>query len=293
MARQLRIEYPGALYHVTSRGNAKNDIVTDDDDRKNFLSALGSVVKRFNWLCHGYCLMDNHYHLLIETPEGNLAKGMRQLNGVYTQRFNKRHALVGHIFQGRYKAIIVEKESYLLELTRYIVLNPIRAHMVKSPAAWKWSSYAATAGLHGANDFLTTDWILSQFGLAKKTAQKGYKEFIADGIGGGPPWDEVVGQIFLGGEGFVEKLENLLVDRKAFTEIPKTQRHASRPALQVLFVREQDLSKPEKECKVYEAYAAYGYTLKEIADYFNIHYATISRIISRVEHKCGIARLDP
>ncbi len=293
MARQLRIEYPGALYHVTSRGNARNDIVNNDDDRKNFLTSLGSVVKRFNWLCHAYCLMDNHYHLLIETPEGNLAKGMRQLNGVYTQRFNKRHAMVGHIFQGRYKAIIVEKESYLLELARYIVLNPVRAHMVKSPAAWEWSSYTATAGMRVAIDFLTTDWILSQFSLAKKTAQKGYKEFIAEGIGGDPPWEEVVGQIFLGGEGFVEKLESLLVDRKEIAEIPKTQRHASRPVLQALFADELGLSKPEKEHKVYEAYAAYGYTLKEIAEYFKIHYATVSRIISRVECESGFARLDP
>lgn len=293
MARQLRIEYPGALYHVTSRGNARNDIVTDDDDRKNFLSVLGGVVKRFNWLCHAYCLMDNHYHLLIETPDGNLAKGMRQLNGVYTQRFNKRHAMVGHIFQGRYKAIIVEKESYLLELARYIVLNPVRARMVKSPATWKWSSYAATAGLCGATDLLTKSWILSQFGSAEKAAQKCYKEFIVDGVGDDPPWQGIVGQIFLGSEEFVEKLENLLVDLKEIEEIPKAQRHASRPTLQALFAGEHKLSKAEKEHKMYEAYAAYGYTLKEIADYFNIHYATVSRIISRTEHKSSFARLDP
>ncbi len=289
----MRIEYPGALYHVTSRGNARNDVVMDDDDRKNFLSVLGSVVKRFNWLCHAYCLMDNHYHLLIETPEGNLSKGMRQLNGVYTQLYNKRHVMVGHVFQGRYKAILVEKECYLLELSRYIVLNPLRANMVKSPAAWKWSSYAATVGLEGTADFLTTGWVLSQFGGTKKTAQESYKEFIADGIGGNPPWVEVVGQIFLGSEGFVEKLESILADRKEIAEIPKAQRHASRPVLKVLFAGEQELSKAEKERKVYEAYAAHGYTLKEIAEYFDIHYATVSRIITRVEHKSGIARLDP
>ena len=130
MARPLRLEFSGALYHVTSRGDRREDIYLDDADRGNYLSVLSEVCDRFNWLVHAYCLMSNHYHLLIETPDSNLAMGMRQLNGVYTQRFNRRHARVGHVFQGRYKAIIVQKDSYLLELARYIVLNPVRARMV-------------------------------------------------------------------------------------------------------------------------------------------------------------------
>ena len=130
MARALRIEYPDAVYHITSRGNARNEIFADDQDRDNFLTVLGVVVKRYNWLCHAYCLMDNHYHLMIETPDANLSRGMRQLNGVYTQKYNWRHSKTGHIFQGRYKSILVEKENYLLELCRYVVLNPVRANMV-------------------------------------------------------------------------------------------------------------------------------------------------------------------
>ena len=126
MARPLRIEYPGAVYHVTSRGNARKKIFLDDIDRDEFLATLGWVVERFGWGCHAYCLMDNHFHLLIETPKPNLSLGMRQLNGVYTQRFNRRHKRVGHLFQGRFKAILVERDSYLLELARYIVLNPVR-----------------------------------------------------------------------------------------------------------------------------------------------------------------------
>ncbi|MFH1142435.1 MAG: transposase, partial [Candidatus Uhrbacteria bacterium] len=147
MARPLRIEFPGATYHVTSRGNARNDIFLSDNDRHQFLKTLSETIERYNWLCHSYCLMGNHYHILIETPEGNLAKGMRQLNGVYTQAFNKINQRVGHIFQGRYKAFLIEKEPYLLEVIRYIVLNPVRALLVNDPKNWKWSSYCAFAGI--------------------------------------------------------------------------------------------------------------------------------------------------
>ena len=147
MSRPLRIQFPGALYHLTSRGNRQEDIYLGNFDRERFLVVLAEVCNRFNWGCHSYCLMSNHYHLLIETPEGNLSQGMRQLNGVYTQCFNRRHKRVGHVFQGRYKSILVQENSYLLELARYIVLNPVRANMVGCPSDWPWSSYRATAGL--------------------------------------------------------------------------------------------------------------------------------------------------
>ena len=146
MARPLRIEYPGAIYHVTSRGNARSTIFDDDEDRWRFLDILSTVVKRHRWLCHAYCLMGNHYHLLIETPEANLARGMRQLNGIVTQSHNRFHNRSGHLFQGRYKAILVDKENYLLELCRYIVLNPVAAGMVKAPENWPWSSFFADGG---------------------------------------------------------------------------------------------------------------------------------------------------
>ncbi|MBW2056862.1 MAG: transposase, partial [Deltaproteobacteria bacterium] len=144
MARPLRIEYPGAVYHITSRGNARLPVFDDDFDRRAFLTILEDVVKRYNWLCHAYCLMENHYHLVLQTVDANLSLGMRYLNGVYTQRFNRRHHRAGHVFQGRFKSILVEQESYLLELCRYVVLNPVRAGMVKHPAAYGWSSYRAT-----------------------------------------------------------------------------------------------------------------------------------------------------
>ena len=146
MARPLRIELAGGLYHVTSRGDRREDIYGGDEDRQAWLELFGNVCVRFNWRCHAYCQMSNHYHLVLETPEGNLAQGMRQLNGVYTQQVNRRYGKTGHVFQGRYKAILVDKDSYLLELARYVVLNPVRAAMVKDARDWPWSSYRAMIG---------------------------------------------------------------------------------------------------------------------------------------------------
>jgi len=171
------------VYHVTARGNAREPIFFDDEDRQSFLTILGSVVNRFNWLCHAYCLMGNHYHLLIETPDGNLSRGMRQLNGVYTQKVNRRYSRVGHLFQGRFKSILVDKGSYLLELARYVVLNPVRAKLVKDPKDWEWSSYRATVGMTTIPKFLSPDWILSQFGSQREEAQAAYRHFVAEGIG--------------------------------------------------------------------------------------------------------------
>ena len=163
----MRIEFEGALYHVTARGNRQESIFYCDDDRDSFLHILGKVITRYNWICHAYCLMDNHYHLMIETPEANLSAGMRQLNGVYTQTLNRTHGKVGHVFQGRFKSILVEKESYLLELCRYIVLNPVRVGCVAKPDEWVWSSYNATTTGKNVPEWLTVDWVLAQFSKLK------------------------------------------------------------------------------------------------------------------------------
>jgi len=172
MARPLRLEFAGALNHVTARGNERRAIFLGnaDDDRASFLAILARTCERFNWICHAYCLMTNHYHLLIETLDPNLSKGMRQLNGVYSQHINRTHGRVGHLFQGRFKGILVDKDSYLLELARYVVLNPVRAGMVRSPGEWPWSSYLATVGMEEAPPFLATDWLLRTFGDDRQQA---------------------------------------------------------------------------------------------------------------------------
>jgi len=204
VSRPLRIEYEGAVYHVTARGNARRKIYKDDGDRQHFLTLLGREIDQQRWLCHAYCLMDNHYHLLIETPEANLARGMGRLNGVYTQWFNRRHRRVGHLLQGRYKAIVVQKDSHLLELCRYVVLNPLRAGAVARVGQWGWSSYRATAGIEPRAPWLTTDWVLGHFGRQRVRAQAAYRRFVAQGVKATSPWQALRGQMYLGTDTFLE-----------------------------------------------------------------------------------------
>ena len=280
MARPLRIEFPGALYHVTSRGNARQRVFRDDEDRDMFLATLAWVVGRFGWRCHAYCLMDNHVHLLIETLQPNLSRGMRQLNGVYTQRFNRRHRKVGHLFQGRFKAILVEKEEYLLELARYIVLNPVRAKTVKMPERYPWSSYRAMVGLVPVPPALATDWILNQFADTRATARRRYARFVHDGIGVPGPWEEVKGQVLLGSEAFIERLTPQLQECST-REIPKRQRLVHRPSLRTLLAGVD--SKTARNIAMAQAYLKHGYTLSEISRAVGLHYATISRLIKALE----------
>ncbi|OQW36990.1 MAG: addiction module toxin RelE [Nitrospira sp. SG-bin1] len=274
MARPLRLEFPGAVYHVTSRGNARQDIVEDDHDRSLFLSLLGHVVDRYGWLCYAYCLMDNHYHLLIETPQPTLSLGMRQLNGRYTQTYNRRHARVGHLFQGRFTAILVEKEVHLLELCRYVVLNPVRAKLVPHPRQWAWSSYRATGGEMTPPPFLTTDWILGHFAQRVGLAQERYRAFVAEGRGGPRPWDQLTGQIYLGSEDFIARHQPNRVTR----DIPRRQTQAQRPSLYVLFQRRGSQSQ-----RIHTAYRQYGYRLAEIAEHLGVHAATVSRRLKQAE----------
>ncbi len=276
MSRPLRIEFPGAVYHVTSRGNAKQIIYKDDADRETFLAIFSHVVERFGWICHAYCLMDNHYHLLIETPMPNLSRGMRQLNGTYTQSYNRRHAKVGHLLQGRFKSILVEKEAHLLELCRYVVLNPVRAGKISHPQEWPWSSCLATTGEVAAPTFLSVDWLLAQFGKRVATARKKYIDFITEGLKAPGPWDKLQGQIYLGGEDFIKKHQ----PNRPIEEMPRVQTQAHRPELKGLFEK-----KGSTESALLEAYRRYGYRMSEIAKHLNVHYSTVSRRLKRMEKK--------
>jgi REP element-mobilizing transposase RayT len=281
MSRPLRIEIPGGIYHVTSRGNARGEIFLNDEDRERFLETLAWVVGRFGWVCHAYCLMDNHFHLLIETPLPNLSLGMRQLNGVYTQRFNRAHKRVGHLFQGRFKAILLERDSYLLELCRYIVLNPVRAQMVKSAGQYRWSSYLATVGEAPVQVGLSIDWVLAQFAKTRAVACKRYAIFVAEGIGVPSLWSELKGQVLLGGEKFVESMSPHLDEKVAISEVPKRQRLLHRPALQSFISGYK--SKASRNLAMAKYHLEHGYTQAEIAAAFGLHYATVSRIIKAVE----------
>ena len=279
MARPLRIEYDGALYHITSRGNDRKPIFKADSDRQLFLNTLARVNDRFHWICHAYCLMNNHYHLVIETPDGNLSKGMRQLNGVYTQSFNKLQGRVGHVFQGRFKAILVQKDSHFLEVCRYVVLNPVRAKTIAHPRQWKWSSYRATAGTAPIHPCLAVDEILSHFGQRQPIAREKYREFVQAGIGNPSIWDDLEAQSLLGVEGFAEGLRHLVSDKQQIREIPKEQRLVGRPTLAKLF-SQRGRGKTSRDRVIVKAVTQHGYSQMEVASFLELHYSTISRILA-------------
>lgn len=277
MSRPVRIEFPDALYHVTARGDRREAIFDDDQDRRSFLSTLEQVVNRFNWVCHAWCLMDNHYHLLIQTPDGNLSNGMRQLNGVYTQASNRRHGRVGHLFQGRFKAILVDSEAYLLELTRYVVLNPVRAGMVNNPADWPWSSYRASAGIEPAAPWLAVDGLLAHFAEQRGLAQKRYTQFVAEGVKAVSPWLGLKGQVFLGDEQFVRRMQACMrADARDDVQIPAAQRRPPPASLP-----EIEWGAESRNAAIVVAYATGAYSYQQIADYFGIHFTTVGNVVRR------------
>ena len=271
MARPLRIEYEGAVYHVTARGNARSDIYLSDSDRELFLDALSYVVDRFGWICHAYCLMDNHYHLMIETPHANLSRGMGQLNGVYTQRFNRKHGRVGHVYQGRFKSIIVDKDAYLLELSRYVVLNPVRARMVESAGDWPWSSYLAMAGEAVCPEFLDGSFLLSQFGTTTRKARASYIRFVQDGLNC-KPWDMLNGPDILGDDDFRREMQSQV---KGFdVDIPKRKQLLRHLPLAAIATENRDRGEWMRE-----AYCEHGYTMQAIAEFAGLHHSTVSLLI--------------
>lgn len=279
MARPLRIEFAGAVYHITARGNARQDVFLGDDDRESFLELLSRVCDRYQWFCHAYCLMTNHYHLLIETQNSTLSKGMKHLNGTYTQAFNRRHQRIGHVFQGRFKSILVDKDSYLLELSRYIVLNPVRAGMVRSARDWRWSSYRATAGQSAAVSGLTTDWILGHFSQHRGRAQRAYRDFVKQGKNQPSPWKSVKNQIYLGSEEFIDTVQAKLNPEQSLDDIPKAQK------LKPVMPLEYYLSHyADRKLAMAEAYLSGHYTLAQVGAVFGVSYATVSRAVKAREN---------
>ena len=202
--------------------------------------------------------MENHYHLLIDTPDGNLSIGMRQLNGVYTQRFNKQHNRVGHLFQGRSKAVLLQKDSHLLEACRYVVLNPVRAEKVQTPEEWVWSSYGATAGQMRPHPCLVIDWVLGQFGSERKMAKAGYRRFVRDGIGVESIWNSVRGQSVFADDEFVDSLGDYLKGKKEILEIAKRQRFMNKPPLKDIFRLEVLRDKRKRNKSIGEAVFEHG-----------------------------------
>ena len=274
MSRPLRMEYAGAVYHVTSRGDQRGSIFHTEHDRMRFLETLGRVVELYGWRVHAWCQMTNHYHLLVETPEPNLCRGMQQLNGHYAAHFNRSNGRVGHVFQGRYKAIFIERESYLLEVARYVVLNPVRAEMVRAAADWSWSSYRDTAGYRSSPAWLTIETILGQFAEERRAAASAYQAFVAAGKGQPSPWPGLRNDIYLGSEQFVQDLLVHLDDAACVRDTPKTQRRTLSRSLD-----EYTRVYCERNEAMTAAYWSGSYTLQQIGSHFGVHYSRVSRIV--------------
>ena len=277
MARPLRLEYAGALYHVTSRGDHSEAIYRDARDRIAWQETLQLVCQRFNFHVHAYCQMSNHYHVLLETVEGNLAQGMRQLNGIYTQCFNRRHGLVGHLFQGRYKAILVQKETHLLELARYIVLNPVRANLVKEADAWPWSSHMAMLGRVPDSDWIDTDWLLSQFGEHRERAIRAYAQFVREGRGVANPLNASCHRLILGDNAFIDRHRQLArID--PLTEVIRAQRRVVAMSIEGYAKQYADVQEA-----MAQAYYSTMYTMEQIGRYFRVSSRTVNRAVKKFE----------
>jgi len=277
MTRPLRLDFPGALYHVTSRGNRRNTIYRDEADRRIWLEVLAKVCERHHCVIHSFCQMTNHYHLLIETAEANLPQCIRQLNGSYSQHVNRRHHLVGHLFQGRYKAILVQKESYLLEVSRYIVLNPLRAHVVEALDQWRWSSHRYFVGDEAPPEWLARDRLLERFGDTRASAIEEYQAFVLAGVGQANPLDATRHQILLGDDVFVsahqqmQRSEALMETRRA------TRRAVALPLL------DYQATYPARDEAMARAYQSTAYTMPQIAIAFGVSTKTVSRAVAAFE----------
>jgi REP element-mobilizing transposase RayT len=279
MTRPLRIEFPGALYHVTSRGDQRNAIYRDDTDRYIWLEVLGRVCARFNFTVHAYCQMTNHYHVMVETTDGNLAEGMRQLNSIFSQRVNQRHKLVGHVFQGRYKAVLVQKDSYLLELARYIVLNPVRAGFVCAPGKWFWSSYHAMLDARHAPSWLQTRWLLDQFSVELSESVEAYRQFVAAGIGLPNPLHGTRYQLILGDDNFAARHRSRQ-QPDPMPAVARTQRKIT-----AMTLPEYAAQFAERDEAMARAYWSTAFTMTEIGAHFGVSYKTVSRAVSRYESR--------
>ncbi|WP_374357916.1 transposase [Pseudoduganella danionis] len=273
MTRPLRIEFDGALYHVTTRGDRCEFIYHDDIDRNCWLDILTQVCARFDFVIYAYCMMGNHFHLLIETRKAHLAQGMRQLNGIYSQTFNRRHQLVGHVFQGRYTAILCQKESYLQELARYIVLNPVRAQLVKSVDEWNWSSHRYVMGAVPCPQWLNTTALLSHFGNDLQRAKDSYYKFVLQGLNAGRPMEQLRHQLHLGELAPQVKAE-LVEAALQSHDILRAQKGALHRRLSEYFTASQST-----EAAIIQAHQSLSFSMSEIARHCGFSRRKVGRII--------------
>jgi REP element-mobilizing transposase RayT len=283
MARPLRIEYPGAYYHITSRSNDRKAIFETKKDREGFISYLKSAHLRYGAKVHVYCLMSNHYHLLLETPKGNLSKIMHHVNGAYTTYFNVKHKRAGHLFQGRYKAILVDADAYAAELSRYVHLNPVRAGIVSRPEKYQWSSYNCFIDKKKKADWIEMDLILGYFDKGHLSMQKSYANFVLAKLNdkNNNPLEDTYASTILGDDSFIEKTkEKYLKDKEIDRNLPALRELKKTERIDVVFKEVisfiGDDHKTAKKAALFICHRFGGNSLKEIGDYFKIRESSVS-----------------
>jgi putative transposase len=278
MSRPVRIEFPGAVYHVTSKGRDGQVVFSDQDDRGVFLNVIDNVVERFGWLLHSYALMDDHYQLVVEVPGANLSKGMRQLNGVYTQHVNRRHGQEGPIFQGRFKSVLIEKKNYLLSVCRYVVTNPARQPDPENYASYRWSSYRALSGQVKGPSYLHKADVLGHFGKREKDSQRKYREYIKQGVDLESPLEQRTNQVLLGSPRFLNEMQPILQGERLSKRGPKAAKR--RRSLNAIFKKVDNKTRMERNDLIRRAHLGFGYTLMEIGEHLGLHYTTVSKVIN-------------
>jgi putative transposase len=287
MARQLRIEFPGAFYHVMSRGNGKQPIFVSDEDRHFFISCLGKAYDRYQSIIHAYCLMENHYHLLVETPNAQLSKIMQSVNTTYSVYFNKKHNQCGHLYQGRFKAILVQAEEYGRELGPYVHLNPIRAKLADDPEQYPWSNYREYLGTMPSRPWTSTSLILSSFGTRLACARQNYAKYVRSKQRQGMPnplkGAEASG--IIGNPDFVARIKDIFLTDKAreeTREIPQLKRLKMRPAMAAVMADALELLGPHnkyaRNAAIFVIHKKTDYPLREIEAFFGIGLSAITDI---------------
>lgn len=307
MSRALRVEFPGAFYHVTSRGNERKDVFANQRDREKFLSFLESAAGRYGAVIHVWCQLSNHYHLLLETPSGNLSQIMHHINGAYTTYFNTKRKRAGHLFQGRFKAILIEEDEYATQLSRYIHLNPVRAGIVAKPEDYEWSSYRSYIGKSSRPKWLKTDFIQGFFADKPGVAQKEYRAFVEDLLGQEyeDPLKQVVASCMLGTQEFNERITATYLDvREKDDNLPSLRALSHQPSLgeicnavEAVFGRSK---KQARQAAIYFCHKYSGSSLRGIGDIFGLKESAISAGRRRFESKsdedeelrCMVARVQ-
>ncbi len=298
MARPLRVQYPGAFYHVTSRGNERKAIIKSKGDGERFLSYLESAHERYDAIIHTYCLMHNHYHLLLETPRSNLSQILHHINGAYTSYFNARRKRSGHLFQGRYKAILVEKDSYCQELSRYIHLNPVRAGIIGRPSQYQWSSYRYLVGLKKKPQWLSHEAVLGYFDKDKKTAQGLYRDFVEKALDREMenPLNQVFASTFLGNDRFIEWAKEKWIgfENADTRNVPTLKRLMDKPAFErIEEIVDSIIGRKDKMFKkfcIYTSHQITGYPLKEIGSHYGMRGSAVSQSSQRFKERISKSR---